>query len=143
MLRALQICLVLLGVSAVAIALSILVLGAEATATMGERVFGALAGGGGPAGERWPATMDSELRFYAALWGAYGILVLRAAWKLPQALGQVPWLLGVFFAGGVGRLLSRLSIGAPHPFFTALMVVELVLPVVMVGLWLGAGRTVR
>jgi len=143
MLRVLRVCLVLLGVSAVVIALSIFILGAQATAAMGERVFGWAAGGGGPAGEHWPATMDSELRFYAALWGAYGIVVLRTAWKLPQTLGQIPWLIGVFFAGGVGRILSHLSVGAPHPFFTALMVVELVLPVVMAGLWLGARREVR
>ena len=142
MLRGLRFCLALLGASAVGIALSIFLLGAEATAAMGERVFGWVAGGAGPAGEHWPATMDSELRFYAALWGAYGIVALRTAWKLPQTLDQVPWLIGVFFAGGVGRVLSRLSIGAPHPFFTALMAIELVLPLMMLGLWLGVRRTV-
>jgi hypothetical protein len=53
-----------LGVSAMFIALSILTLGAGATAAAGERVFDALTA---PASPPWPPTMDNELRFYAAL----------------------------------------------------------------------------
>jgi hypothetical protein len=52
----------------------------------------------------------------------------------------VPWLAGVFFTGGVGRIFSRLSVGAPHPFFTLLLVIEVTLPVIMLALWLGARR---
>jgi hypothetical protein len=51
-----------LGVSAVLIALSILTLGAGATAAAGERVFDALSGWRGPASPPWPPTMDNELR---------------------------------------------------------------------------------
>ena len=138
MLQALRICLALLGLSAIAIALSILALGAEATASMAEGVFDAVSGWRGPPSGRWPATMDSELRFYAALWGAYGIVLLRAAWALPRTLPQAPWLAAVFFVGGMGRVLSRVSVGAPHPVFTLLMVIELLLPVLMVLLWMGA-----
>jgi hypothetical protein len=143
MLPALRICLAALGASAVAIALSILLLGAWATASMAESVFDAVSGWRGPPSGPWPATMDSELRFYAALWGAYGALLLRAAWSGPRALSQTPWLAAVFFAGGVGRLLSRLSVGAPHPFFTLLMLIELSLPALMVLLWLGARTSAR
>lgn len=82
--------------------------------------------------------MDSELRFYAALWGAYGIVVLRTARNLTKRLHETPWLAAVFFLGGIGRGLSVISVGEPHPFFTLLMAVELVLPVVMIALWLGA-----
>jgi Domain of unknown function (DUF4345) len=138
MLNALRICLVVLGVSAGAIALSILTLGAEATATMGEHGFSMISHWRGPPSEHWPPSMDSELRFYSALWGAYGIVVLRTAWSLPQRLRETPWLAAIFFVGGLGRVLSRLNIGAPHPFFTLLMVIELTLPVLMTLLWLGA-----
>ena len=138
MLQTLRICLVVLGASAIAIALSILVLGAGATASMAEGVFGAVSGWQGPPSERWPATMDSELRFYAALWGAYGVVVLRAATNLPRTLPQTPWIAAVFFVGGVGRVLSWVGVGAPHPFFTLLMVIELSLPVLMALLWLTA-----
>jgi hypothetical protein len=84
--------------------------------------------------------MDSELRFYAALWAAYGVVVLRAARRLETHFHEVPWLAATFFAGGVGRILSRLSVGAPHPFFTLLLVIEISLPVVITALWLGAQR---
>jgi hypothetical protein len=146
MLTSLRICLAVLGVSAIVIALSILVLGAEATASAAEGLFSAVSGWRGPPSERWPATMDSELRFYAALWGAYGVVVLSAARNLLRALPRIPWIAAVFFAGGIGRVLSRVSVGAPHPFFTLLMFIELLLPVLLMLLWLGArptGRTVR
>lgn len=82
--------------------------------------------------------MDSELRFYATLWGAYGVVLLRAARGLPRTLPQAPWLAAVFFSGGVGRLISLLTVGAPHPVFTLLMTIELTLPILMILLWLGA-----
>jgi hypothetical protein len=49
----------------------------------------------------------------------------------------------VFFAGGVGRAISHLSVGTPHPFFTVLMAIELLLPPVLVLLWLAARRQRR
>jgi hypothetical protein len=140
MLNGLRICLGLLGAAAILIALSILCLGARATASMAEGVFDVVAGWRGPSSGYWPATMDSELRFYAALWGAYGVLALRAARSPSRTVASAPWLAAVFFAGGVGRLLSLWSLGAPHPFFTLLMGIELTLPVLMGLLWLGARR---
>jgi hypothetical protein len=37
-----------------------------------------------------------------------------------------------FFVGGIGRLLSVLLDGAPHPFYVAMLSVELALPPLMV-----------
>jgi hypothetical protein len=37
-----------------------------------------------------------------------------------------------FFAGGIGRLLAVLLDGAPHPFYVAMLAVELALPPLMV-----------
>jgi Domain of unknown function (DUF4345) len=138
MLQALRICLMVLGASAVAIALSILTRGAEATATMAEGAFNAISGSRSPMSEHWPPTMDSELRFYAALWGAYGVVLIRAALGLPRSIRQIPGLAVVFFLGGVGRVLSLISLGAPHPFFSLLMIIELSLPLIIGLLWLGA-----
>jgi hypothetical protein len=140
MLTALRICLAILGAAAVAIAASILFLGAEATAWSAERAFSALTGWTGPLSSHWPPTMDSELRFYAALWGAYGIVLLMTARDMRRLGHRIPWLAAVFFAGGVGRLLSRLSEGPPHPFFTLLMAIELAMPPILVLLWLGSRR---
>ena len=97
-----------LGGSAVLIALSILTLGAGATAAAGERVFDALSGWRGPASPPWPPTMDNELRFYAALWGAYGVMLLLTARDYAGWAVRVPWLAAVFFVGGAGRAFSWL-----------------------------------
>ena len=135
MLTTLRTLLGVLGLSAILIALSILLLGAETTAGSAERVFAALAGWRGAPSGPWPPTMDSELRFYAALWGAYGALLIVTAWRWPDGSRWVPWLAAVFFAGGVGRAISYVAIGAPHPFFSLLMWIELLLPPVLVALW--------
>jgi hypothetical protein len=139
----LRLLLAILGVSAVLIALSILLTGAAATADLGERVFDVLAHRHDPPSPPWPPTMDNELRFYAALWGAYGLVLLLVARDLATRSAWVPWLAAVFFAGGVGRTLSWASIGAPHPFFLMLMAVELALPPVLIGLWLALRRSPR
>jgi hypothetical protein len=135
--------LFLLGVSAIFIAASILFLGAEVTARAGEGGWATLTGWRGPVGEGWPATMDSELRFYAAIWGAYGILLVLVATNMAAHIDRIPWLAAVFFAGGVGRAISHLVVGPPHPFFTVLMAVELLLPPIIVLLWRQVRRQLR
>jgi hypothetical protein len=134
----LRVLLWLLGLSCVLIALSILLLGAEATASSSERLMAALGVYRGPPSEPWPPSMDSELRFYAALFGAYGLVLVWTARDLTARLSLVPWLAGVFFVGGVGRVISYAQVGAPHPFFLLLMALELATPLVLAGLWLGA-----
>jgi hypothetical protein len=37
-----------------------------------------------------------------------------------------------FFAGGIGRLLAVVIDGAPHPFYLAMLAIELVAPPLMV-----------
>jgi hypothetical protein len=136
MLATLRGLLATLGVAAVLICLSILVIGAQATAWSAERAYGVLTHWRGPAGEPWPATTDSELRFYAPFWGAFGLMALEVARRPLQRLAWTPWLAAVFFAGGLGRLISLVAVGTPHPFFVLLMAIELLLPPVLVILWL-------
>jgi hypothetical protein len=140
MLTALRLLLALLGLSALGIAASILVTGAGATAALAEQAFSAVTGYSGPLSPTWPPTMDSELRFYAALWAAYGTVSLGTALRLAERLDFVPWLAGVFFLGGLGRVLSYVQTGPPHAFFTLLMWIELGLPPLMLALWWGARR---
>ena len=143
MVRLLRLVLAALGVSAILIAASILLLGAEATGGMAEGAFSAMTGLGGHVREPWPPTIDSELRFYAALWGAYGIVLVWISSSLERRLELVPWLAAVFFVGGLGRALSLAFIGPPHPFFMFLMAIELGLPPLILVLWLAARRSAR
>lgn len=78
---------------------------------------------------------DSELRFYSVFWIAYGLCLIRAARDLTSQMGQIPWLIGLFFAGGVARFVSFIAAGPPHPLFILLMVIELVLPVILLLCW--------
>ena len=140
MLATLRILLGALGVAAILICLSIVILGTQSTAWSAERAYSALTHWPGPLSEPWPATMDSELRFYAPFWGAYGFVLLRLAYEPSERIGWVPWLAALFFAGGLGRAISYLSVGPPHPFFVLLMAIELALPPVLVLLWLWVRR---
>jgi hypothetical protein len=141
MLTTLRVLLILLGIAAIAIAGSILIAGPAETAWMSERLYAALTGSRASLTPPWPATMDSELRFYAPFWGSYGAILLAVARRLPVRLGLVPWLAALFLAGGIGRAVSYAAIGAPHPVFVVLMAIELVLPVIFAGLWLGVRLT--
>jgi hypothetical protein len=79
-------------------------------------------------------TVDSELRFYATLFVAYGGVALWCLHHLAAKRRVIMVLAGVLFAGGVGRLCSMLAVGLPHPFFVVMTALELGLPPVM--LWL-------
>jgi len=134
--------LILLGASAVAIGLSVFLSGATSTTHVAELAYSHLTGSTHAfTGDLGP-TVESEMRFYAPLWIAYGVILIIAGRKLAAWLDRVPVLAAVFFAGGVGRALAYLEIGPPHPAFTVLMIVELTLPLVFIALWAALRRSV-
>jgi len=75
--------------------------------------------------------VDSELRFYAVLWAAYGLVLIRVSKLLPQRILLAQALLGVFFVGGLGRVVSSVTLGPPHPLFQVLMWIELAVPLIL------------
>lgn len=79
--------------------------------------------------------VDSELRFYAPFWMAYGLLLIATARKLNLHLSRVPLLSALLLAGGIGRSLAYVFTGPPHPAFVVLMIIEFVLPAIFIGLW--------
>ncbi len=48
-------------------------------------------------------TIDNEFRFYAILWISYGVLSLWVSRHIESEFRLVPYLLGIFFAGGIAR----------------------------------------
>lgn len=84
--------------------------------------------------------VDSEFRFYAVFWIAFGALAIDAARNLDTRFHRVPGLLGLFAAAGAGRLVSWAALGPPNPFFVMLLVLELVTPLALGMLWLRARR---
>ena len=136
----LRIGLYALGVAALAIGASMFLLGPERTGAFFAALLAATTGMQGDIGDLAGVNVDNELRFYAVFWFAYGWLTLSAARILPDGIRRARLLLGLFFLGGVGRALSWLAVGAPHPLFVILMGIELALPPILLMLSLGAEK---
>jgi uncharacterized protein DUF4345 len=77
-------------------------------------------------------TSDGEDRFYAGMFLRYGLALLWCSRDVQRRRAYIKALAFAFLVGGIGRLLSLILVGAPHPFFIAMLVLELVLPPLMV-----------
>ena len=75
--------------------------------------------------------MDSEDRFYATLFMAYGAALLWCVNGVERKAKVVYFLLLTFFVGGLARIVSMLAIKLPNNFFIAMTVIELLLPPVL------------
>lgn len=133
--RVLCILLIVLGLSAILIGLSIYLTGAPHTGGITTQLYDHLTRMSNGSASLEGRTVDSELRFYAPFWMAYGAVLIATARKLKLHLNRVPLLSAVLFAGGVGRGLAYVFTGPPHPAFVVLMATEFVLPVIFIGLW--------
>jgi hypothetical protein len=76
------------------------------------------------------ATIDSDMRFYALLFAAYGLVFVWCAVDIADR-GRVANILGaLFFAGGLARLLAWAATGQPNWFYVVMIPVELIVPLV-------------
>lgn len=123
-----------LGIAAIAIGGLIFAFGPEATGRIFTAVLQLMAPETAPVTGLGGADIDSEMRFYAALWMAYGVVALWVARALPQRIAILRIMLGVFWLGGLGRVISYFAVGAPHPLFALLMWIEIALPPLLIGL---------
>lgn len=112
--------LFILGVSSIGISLGHIVLGTDAI----------------PGSIPVNATLDNQDRFFAALFLSYGVAVLWCLRDLRSRLPEIRALVAILFLGGLARLVSIAIVGLPHPFYVAMTIVELVLPLAVV--WLTA-----
>ncbi len=113
--KSLQVFLALFGVIAIAIAAIHIVFGPAAI----------------PGSVPVNATMDSEDRFYATLFAAYGVALLWCVKDIERKSRFVYFLLATFFVAGLARIVSIAAVGLPDPFFIAMLVLELVIPIVV------------
>ena len=89
----------------------------------------------GPLTELGTPNDDSELRFYSVFFVAYGVILFQTTRDLARHGHRLPLLLGLFFLGGIARLLSYLTVGQPHALFMLLMAVELAMPPLLYFFW--------
>ncbi len=80
--------------------------------------------------------VDSELRFYAVYFAAFGTLCLYVFRKPFMHRKLAIALMSVFFIGGIGRVLSYFAVGAPAPVMIALGSIEIIFPpIVLIIIW--------
>ena len=132
--------LALLGIVAISIGLSMMLLGANATGQFFASLINTAFSQTTKMDGFSSPNVDSELRYYAVFWIAYGLVLVDTVRDLSRKIGRVPVLAGLFFAGGLGRTLSWLSVGEPHLLFKSLLAIELGLPVLMIVLWFAITR---
>ncbi|MDA0821435.1 MAG: DUF4345 domain-containing protein [Proteobacteria bacterium] len=84
------------------------------------------------------ASIDSEHRFYAAMFLMYGVTLLWCAKALSERRSVFHFLLLTLFVGGLARIVSLCLLGWPHPLFISLGVLELMVPPL---LWLISTRS--
>lgn len=90
-----------------------------------------LGGVRGEPGMTGDATTDSHVRFMGPVFAGYGLGWLDAANADEPDAGRMRVLAALMAAGGVGRLVTRASLGRPHRFHDLLLAIELAAPVVV------------
>lgn len=73
-------------------------------------------------------SVESELRFYAAFYVAYGIVALRVAPRADRDILAVRALAGALFLAGLARACGWLAVGKPHGLQRGLLAIELAAP---------------
>ncbi len=77
-------------------------------------------------------SVDSELRFYAAWYVGLGVLLFWTVPRIERAGITIRTVCAVLLLAATGRVISLSVVGPPHPLYVALMVLELVVPIVLV-----------
>ena len=76
------------------------------------------------------ATIDSDMRFYAVLFLAFGLAFVWCAQDVENRGDPINLLGLIFFVGGLARLLAWAATGTPNWFYILMIPVELAIPVV-------------
>ena len=82
------------------------------------------------------ASIVNELRFLSIFWIAFGFFCLSISKSLDGNRKYIPYIALIFFVSGIGRLISWISVGEPITLFMGVMVLELTLPILILGLFL-------
>jgi Domain of unknown function (DUF4345) len=77
-------------------------------------------------------SVESELRFYAAFYVAYGVVVLQVAPRADRDPAAVRALAGALFLAGLSRAGGWIAVGRPHGLQRGLLVIELAAPPLVV-----------
>jgi hypothetical protein len=76
--------------------------------------------------------VESELRFYAAFYVAYGLVALRIAPRADRDASAVRAFAAALFLAGLARVGGWRAVGKPHKLQLTLLVIELAAPPTLV-----------
>jgi Domain of unknown function (DUF4345) len=77
--------------------------------------------------------VESELRYYAGFYVAYGLLTLRIAPRADRDTAAVRALAGTLLLAGLARAGGWIAVGPPQRLQRGLLVIELAAPPLIVG----------
>lgn len=89
------------------------------------------------------SSVESELRFFAVFWIAYGVAALWVAPRAERETLTVRALALILFGGGIARGVAWIDEGRPHALFVVLMCLELLIPCILLILQRRIGDRVR
>lgn len=81
------------------------------------------------------ATVDNELRFFSVFWLAYGGFCFWVARNIQAQHTFIPLIALAFFVGGLGRLMSMLTVGTPAAVLIPAMILEFVIPIIIYSIY--------
>ena len=77
-------------------------------------------------------SVDSELRFFAAWYVGAGGLLLWTVPRVEREGGLIRGLCAAVLLAALGRVVSLVVAGRPHPLYLVLMAIEFAIPIVVV-----------
>lgn len=81
------------------------------------------------------STVDNELRFFSVFWLAYGAFSFWVAKNIQAQYKFIPLIALAFFIGGLGRLISMLTMGPPASILIPAMILEFIIPIIIYGIY--------
>lgn len=85
-----------------------------------------------PAGTEIPAKLDSEFRFMVGAFMAYALMGYYIVRNIETAIWPLRIMCIGVFVGGLGRLISAITVGAPPTGLYISMALELLFPLFIV-----------
>lgn len=129
-----------LSIAAIVIGIMIYTVGPHFTASFFSTILSYITGHIPNIDDLSNSNIGSEMRFFAVFWIAYGWVVFLANQKITKDKSMAYYVLALFFAGGVGRIISVVFDGTPDTLFVVLMWVELVSPPIVACLLLTSNK---
>lgn len=123
-----RICLFALSIAAVVIGIMIYGVGPHRTATIFSHLLAAIGLENSYSGDLNTPNTSSEMRFFAVFWAAYGVFIFQTTRATKLVKTKIWIILGLFFLGGVGRVIGIAQGDTPDGLFVGLMWVELIAP---------------